>query len=140
MKKASKRPFELVGNRMVTTKTVKVEVRRANNGVIFEVPGPDFARFMAEWTAKYPFVPFNTGDYSEGVALRVPWEEDIPSKINEKIRYYRKKMKLTQVELAERSGTTQANIASAESGSRPVGKEFAVKLGKALGVDYRVFL
>jgi DNA-binding XRE family transcriptional regulator len=58
----------------------------------------------------------------------------------EKIKYLREEKKLTQVQLAKRAHTTQANISSIESGSRVLGKDLAEKLGVALDVDYRILL
>ena len=124
---------------MVSTKPIKVEVKTGNKALVFEMPGADFAKFMETWTKKYQYSHFDTGNYADGVWLRPSWE-DAPTKINEKVRHYRKKKGFTQVKLAELAGTTQANIASIESGARALGKELAEKLGKALEVDYRVFL
>ena len=53
------------------------------------------------------------------------------------LRAYRKRLDLTQRELAERSGIQQPHIAAMESGRRPVGLAAAKKLGLALGVNYR---
>lgn len=47
---------------------------------------------------------------------------------------------LTQEELAKKIKTNQAAIAAMESGRRPIGKNMAQRLSKALGVDYRLFL
>ena len=38
------------------------------------------------------------------------------------------------------TGIPQGHISEMENGKRPIGKEIAQKLGKALNVDYRVFL
>ncbi len=47
---------------------------------------------------------------------------------------------ITQRELAGRVGLPQRHISEMERGKRPIGKEMAKKLGKALHIDYRVFL
>lgn len=47
---------------------------------------------------------------------------------------------LTQFQLAKKLGVHQANISAMETGVRPIGKEMAKRLGKILGVGYRVFL
>ncbi len=48
---------------------------------------------------------------------------------------------LTQVVLSEMSGIPRRHISEMESGKRPIGKENAKKLAKALSVsDYRMFL
>ena len=52
----------------------------------------------------------------------------------------RHKESLTQRQLAELCGIPQRHISEMENGKRPIGKENAKKLGKALHTDYRVFL
>ena len=47
---------------------------------------------------------------------------------------------ITQRELARRVGIPQRHISEMERGKRPIGKEMAKKLAKALDIDYRVLL
>ena len=56
------------------------------------------------------------------------------------IRGARGKEGLTQKQLAELTGIAQHHISEMENGKRPIGKESAKKLAKALNIDYRVFL
>lgn len=56
------------------------------------------------------------------------------------LRGARGKEELTQRQLAEMTGIPQRHISEMEQGKRPIGKETAKKLAKALNVDYRVFL
>jgi len=56
------------------------------------------------------------------------------------IRGGRGKEGLTQKQLAEMTGIAQHHISEMENGKRPIGKETAKKLAKALNIDYRVFL
>jgi ribosome-binding protein aMBF1 (putative translation factor) len=56
------------------------------------------------------------------------------------IRGGRAKEGLTQQQLADLTGIPQRHISEMENGKRPIGKETARKLAKALNVDYRVFL
>lgn len=56
------------------------------------------------------------------------------------LRGARGKEELTQRQLAEMTGIPQRHISEMENGKRPIGKETAKKLAKALNVDYRVFL
>ncbi len=56
------------------------------------------------------------------------------------IRGARGKEWLTQKQLAELTGIAQHHISEMENGKRPIGKETAKKLAKALNIDYRVFL
>lgn len=56
------------------------------------------------------------------------------------IRGGRVKEGFTQQQLAALTGIPQRHISEMENGKRPIGKENARKLAKALNVDYRVFL
>ncbi|MFZ3208637.1 MAG: helix-turn-helix transcriptional regulator [Geobacteraceae bacterium] len=56
------------------------------------------------------------------------------------IRGARGKEGLTQKQLAELTDIAQHHISEMENGKRPIGKETAKKLAKALNIDYRVFL
>jgi DNA-binding XRE family transcriptional regulator len=52
----------------------------------------------------------------------------------------RAKEGLTQRELSKITGIPQRHISEMENGKRPIGKEIAKKLGKALKISYKVFL
>jgi ribosome-binding protein aMBF1 (putative translation factor) len=52
----------------------------------------------------------------------------------------RAKEGITQQELSRMTGIPQRHISEMENGKRPIGRETAKKLGKALNVGYRVFL
>ena len=56
------------------------------------------------------------------------------------IRGGRSKENITQVALSELTGISQRHLSEMENGKRPIGKENAKKLARALNVDYRVFL
>ena len=47
---------------------------------------------------------------------------------------------LTQAQLAAKLGVKPANISEMERGKRPIGKEMAKRLAKALNTSYKVFL
>lgn len=47
---------------------------------------------------------------------------------------------LTQAQLAALVGIPQRHVSEMENGKRPIGKEMAKRLGKALNVSYKVFL
>jgi DNA-binding XRE family transcriptional regulator len=47
---------------------------------------------------------------------------------------------ITQRELGRRVGLAQRHISEMERGKRPIGKELAKKLAKALNLNYRVLL
>ena len=44
------------------------------------------------------------------------------------------------MKLAELTGIPQRHISEMENGKRPIGKEMAKRLGKALNIGYKVFL
>lgn len=83
---------------------------------------------------------------SEKQGESVPWRDvinelrpadTIPSAI---LRGSRVKEELTQVQLSGMTGIPRRHISEMENGRRPIGKEAARKLGRALNCDYRVFL
>ncbi len=47
---------------------------------------------------------------------------------------------LTQAQLADTLGIHKSNLSEMERDKRPIGKDMARRLGKALGMDYKVFL
>jgi ribosome-binding protein aMBF1 (putative translation factor) len=74
----------------------------------------------------------------------VPWREAFPDLAKNEhgtvLRGARFKEELTQTQLAERVGIPQRHISEMENGKRPIGKEMAKRLGKALNIGYKVFL
>jgi DNA-binding XRE family transcriptional regulator len=111
--------------------------------LVFRLPGKIFKKTLDFLIARYPYVYFKDKktELGRGVFLRPEWiNEEIPNTPKEKVRYFRTEQNLTQQALAELAETTQANIASIESGKRPIGKNMAKRIGEALAVDYRVFL
>ncbi|MBI5520918.1 MAG: helix-turn-helix domain-containing protein [Desulfovibrio sp.] len=74
----------------------------------------------------------------------VPWREalviadaELPGAM---VKGGRVKEGLTQAQLAALVGIPQRHVSEMEHGKRPIGKEMAKRLGKALGVGYKVFL
>ena len=79
------------------------------------------------------------------VSDSVPWRELFPefddkSSPSIALRGARRKENLTQKELAHLTGIPQGHISEMENARRTIGKESAKKLGKALNINYRVFL
>jgi DNA-binding XRE family transcriptional regulator len=64
-------------------------------------------------------------------------DEDLPGVCLRGSRY---KESLTQKQLADMTGIPQRHISMMENGKRPIGKEMAKRLGKALNIGYKVFL
>ncbi len=56
------------------------------------------------------------------------------------LRGVRLRLEMTQKEMAAKIGMTQGDLSKMEKGERPIGKKLALRIGKALGVDYKRFL
>jgi DNA-binding XRE family transcriptional regulator len=56
------------------------------------------------------------------------------------LRGVRLRNELTQKEMAQKIGVSQGDLSKMEKGERPIGKKLAMRIGKALGIDYRRFL
>lgn len=56
------------------------------------------------------------------------------------LRGLRERENMNQEELARLSDVTQGDLSKMERGERPIGKDVAKRLAKALNADYRVFL
>lgn len=69
-------------------------------------------------------------------------EEVFPEGIapGEVLRGLRYREGLTQAKLAALVGLKSSNISDREKGKRPIGKEMAKRLAKALNAGYKVFL
>ena len=52
----------------------------------------------------------------------------------------RGKENITQIQLSKLTGIPRRHICDMENGRRPIGKQNALKLGKALNINYRLFL
>ncbi|GKT09522.1 helix-turn-helix transcriptional regulator [Desulforhabdus sp. TSK] len=76
------------------------------------------------------------------VSDSIPWRECFDDELTPGTMLVgaRGKEGLTQKQLSELTGIPQRHISEMENGKRPIGKEMARKLGKALRVGYKVFL
>jgi hypothetical protein len=75
----------------------------------------------------------------------MPWREAYPEYsekqlIGKALAGARCREGLTQTELSEMTGIPQRHISEMENGKRPIGKETAKRLEKALNISYKVFL
>ena len=111
MKKPTTGGYVEVRFRIPVTKVVEAKQALASYGAIAEEPE------SVPWEKVYP-------DFNGSVALRGA----------------RKREALTQKELARLVGISQTHVSEMEHGKRPIGKEMAKRLAKALKVNYRVFL
>jgi DNA-binding XRE family transcriptional regulator len=68
-------------------------------------------------------------------------EEVFPDfNIGHALRGLRSRERLTQKQLAEMIGAKPSHISEMENGKRPIGKEMAKRLARALRTEYKVFL
>ena len=111
MKKRTTGGYVEVRFRIPVTKVVEAKQALASYGAIAEEPE------SMPWEEVYP-------DFNGSVALRGA----------------RKREALTQKALAHLVGVSQAHISEMEHDKRPIGKDLAKRLAKALKVNYRVFL
>lgn len=75
----------------------------------------------------------------------VPWRDAYPELseaqlIGKALSGARYRERLTQIQLAGLVGTPQRHISEMENGKRPIGREMAKRLGKALNIGYKAFL
>ena len=75
----------------------------------------------------------------------VPWREAYPDYserqlIGKALAGARFREGFTQIQLSEKIGVPHRHISEMENGKRPIGKEMAKRLGKALTISYKVFL
>lgn len=56
------------------------------------------------------------------------------------LRGVRRRLNLTQKEMAERIAVSQGDLSKMEKGERPIGRKLAIRIGKRLKIDYRRFL
>ena len=75
----------------------------------------------------------------------VPWREAYPEcseaqLIGKALAGARYREGLTQIELSKLAGIPHRHVSEMENGKRPIGKEMAKRLGKALNIGYKVFL
>lgn len=75
----------------------------------------------------------------------VPWREAFPEVADEalpglSLRSARRREKISQGRLSELTNIPQRHISEMENGKRPIGKDTAKRLAKALNTSYKVFL
>ena len=111
MKKPTMADYVEVRFRIPADRLVEAQQAMASYGAVAE------GLESVSWEAVYP-------DFNGSVALRGA----------------RKREALTQKALAHLVGVSQAHISEMEHDKRPIGKDLAKRLAKALKVNYRVFL
>ena len=97
---------------------------------------------IANMTKAYEILkPLGFVDASDSV----PWRDAYPEYseaqlVGKALAGARDREGLTQIQLSELTGIPQRHISEMENGKRPIGKEMAKRLGKALNIGYKVFL
>lgn len=76
-------------------------------------------------------------DDTETVALEEIFPDLHPGSAIRGLRY---REELTQAQLAEKIGVKRHHISEMENGKRPIGKDMAKRLARALHTDYKLFL
>ncbi|RLB95459.1 MAG: XRE family transcriptional regulator [Deltaproteobacteria bacterium] len=110
--------------------------RRPTDTVEIRFIGPAAAKDEAARLLKA--LGFESADDSIPWRDAVPFKEDqLPGACLAGARY---REGFSQRKLADLTGIPQRHISEMENGKRPIGKERAKVLAKALGTDYRVFL
>jgi len=101
-------------------------------------------RFLVP-AAKVEAVRQAVAPFSVEETTAIPWREAFPEVTDATLpgiclRGARAKEGLTQKQVAERTGIPQRHLSEMENHKRPIGRQNALKLGKALAVSYKVFL
>lgn len=83
-------------------------------------------------------IPIDALHWTEtGAFPELDGEENVPGMT---LTEARKRYKIKQVELSDKTNIPQPHLSQMERGKRVIGKRNAKKLAKVFGVDYRVFL
>jgi DNA-binding XRE family transcriptional regulator len=101
-------------------------------------------RFLVP-SAKVEAVRRAVAPFSVEETTAVPWRAAFPEITDAMLpgvclRGARVKEDLTQKQLAALTGIPQRHISEMENHKRPIGRQTAMKLGKALNVSHKVFL
>lgn len=127
-------------HRLELGRTATIEIRVKDKAAQYTVPVA-VLRDVYKLLEEYPATALTHKTTKDTTRQKMPWElAALKMKKGDRVKRYRMHAKMTQVELAEKCVTTQANIAYIEANKRPFGVYFAQKLGDVFGVDYRVFL
>jgi ribosome-binding protein aMBF1 (putative translation factor) len=124
---------------MKARRTNGVEVKiGTKNPKLFVVP-KDKAESLAHLLEEY--------ETSPSADMETVSVDEVFRELNEKytrpgsvLRGARLKEELSQVELANKLGISQADLSKMEHGTRGIGKAMAKRLAKILKINYRVFL
>lgn len=84
--------------------------------------------------------PLNDDDELIDAMDDMPEQKDPKHMILVRFKNLRNRTDMTQEELAQKLGITQAEVSKIETGKRAIGKKLAKKIEKVFKMDYRRFL
>lgn len=134
-KKTSAAPSSLLIKPMA-----EVEVRLEGQTLLFQIPKDDLTPAIKEWKRHYSHKTFSKAPTVDTLERLLAEATGSAMDAGGKLRHFRKQAGWTQADLAKRIGSNQGNVAAMENGSRVIGKDIAIELGKIFGLDYRIFL
>ena len=105
--------------------------------------GQGSARIVEAARKAYPHIRVEEDDDDELIdVFQTDWwkERQANHHPGDTIQVYRNNRGWTLAELAEKTGIAESHLSAMENRKRGVGKVSAVRLGKALEMDYRRFL
>lgn len=115
--------------------TIKVGRQQAE---IFYLQKPVVSNLL-ELIKNFQIIPTKNDDWFD-INDVLPEVNDSRERGASALRGARHKEEMTQAELAKKLNIAQGDLSKMENGKRPIGKNLAMRLGKILKVDYRIFL
>ena len=93
------------------------------------------AGYIKKYLEKHGCILFDDGQ--EWLSAKGLFSDRTPSNM---LIGARGKENITQNKLSDLTGIPRRHISDMENGRRPIGKQNAIKLGKALNINYQLFL
>ena len=113
-----------------------INARKDTGNIMILVSCPMFnADHVKQYLEKHGCVYIDHGD--EWMDAKGLFTERTPANM---LIGARGKENFTQIQLSDITGIPRRHISDMENGRRPIGKQNAFKLGKALNINYRLFL
>jgi DNA-binding XRE family transcriptional regulator len=117
------------------THLIKIEVTEGRKTKLYLVPK------KAAHAVETLLGQLDESDESSIPASRLFPDLDDPKKTpGIALRGVRLRHNMTQKQMAEKIGIAQGDLSKMEKGDRVIGKKLAIRIGEALGIDYRRFL
>lgn len=118
------------------TRLIKIEITEGKKHRLYLVP-----KGAAHAVATL-LEGFDEGDEDDSVDARELYPElnDPVKRVAIAFHGARLRLGLTQKQMAEKIGLSQSDVSKIEKGEREISRKLAMRIGKALGIDYRRFL